>query len=99
MDLSHSGWSDIFFLGMDYPEGAQVLNISVDLGVHGREDQPAPPIEVQVRVIDEPVITLRSIDLHLGQNIRKLIFQAVVFDLVMVARAWEARRRMTFQQS
>ena len=22
MDLSHSGWSDIFFLGMDYPEGA-----------------------------------------------------------------------------
>ena len=31
MDLSHSGWSDIFFLGMDYPEGANVLNISVDL--------------------------------------------------------------------
>ena len=23
MDLTHSGWSDIFFLGMDYPEGAQ----------------------------------------------------------------------------
>ena len=23
MDLSHSGWSDIFFLGMDYPEGAE----------------------------------------------------------------------------
>ena len=21
MDLSHSGWSDIFFLGMDFPEG------------------------------------------------------------------------------
>ncbi len=21
LDLSHSGWSDIFFLGMDYPEG------------------------------------------------------------------------------
>ena len=31
MDLSHSGWSDIFFLGMDFPEGANVLNISVDL--------------------------------------------------------------------
>ncbi len=29
LDLSHSGWSDIFFLGMDYPEGARVLNISV----------------------------------------------------------------------
>ena len=37
MDLSHSGWSDIFFLGMDYPEGARVINISVDLGVHGRD--------------------------------------------------------------
>src|SRR5262249_2265175 len=23
MDLSHSGWSDIFFLGMDFPEGAR----------------------------------------------------------------------------
>ncbi len=21
MDFSHSGWSDIFFLGMDFPEG------------------------------------------------------------------------------
>ena len=28
--------------GMDYPEGARVLNISVDLGVHGRDDQPRP---------------------------------------------------------
>ena len=27
MDLSHSGWSDIFFLGMDFPEGARVLHI------------------------------------------------------------------------
>ncbi|MEX1020270.1 MAG: UTP--glucose-1-phosphate uridylyltransferase, partial [Litorilinea sp.] len=33
MDLTHSGWSDIFFLGMDFPEGARVLNISVDLSV------------------------------------------------------------------
>ncbi|MEI7469886.1 MAG: UTP--glucose-1-phosphate uridylyltransferase, partial [Chloroflexota bacterium] len=33
MDLSHSGWSDIFFLGMDYPEGARVINISIDLSV------------------------------------------------------------------
>ena len=30
MDLSHSGWSDIFFLGMDFPEGAKVLNVSID---------------------------------------------------------------------
>jgi hypothetical protein len=33
MDLTHSAWSDIFFLGMDYPEGARVLNVSIDLGV------------------------------------------------------------------
>jgi hypothetical protein len=33
MDLTHSAWSDIFFLGMDYPEGAKVLNVSIDLGV------------------------------------------------------------------
>ena len=36
MDLTHSGWSDIFFLGMDFPEGARVLNISIDLAVRGR---------------------------------------------------------------
>ena len=37
MDLTHCGWSDIFFLGMDFPEGAKVLNVSIDLGVHGRD--------------------------------------------------------------
>ena len=41
MDLSHSGWSDIFFLGMDFPEGARVLNVSIDLGVHGRDARAA----------------------------------------------------------
>ena len=40
MDLTHSGWSDIFFLGMDFPEGARVLNVSIDLGVHGRDTAP-----------------------------------------------------------
>ena len=40
MDLTHSGWSDIFFLGMDFPEGARVLNVSVDLGVRGRDPSP-----------------------------------------------------------
>ncbi len=63
MDLSHSAWSDIFFLGMDYPEGARVLNISIDLGVHGRDRAPLPPIESYFRVIDEPVLRLTSIDL------------------------------------
>jgi hypothetical protein len=64
MDLTHCGWSDIFFLGMDYPEGARVLNISVDLGVHGRDAAPQPPIEAYFRVIDEPVIRLASVDLE-----------------------------------
>ena len=31
MDLTHSAWSDIFFLGMDNPQGARVLNVSIDL--------------------------------------------------------------------
>jgi len=36
---------------MDYPEGARVLNISVDLGVYGRDAAPQPPIETRIRVI------------------------------------------------
>jgi len=63
LDLSHSAWSDIFFLGMDYPEGARVLNISVDLGVYGRDATTRPPIETYVRVIAEPVLRLTSVDL------------------------------------
>jgi hypothetical protein len=54
MDLTHSGWSDIFFLGMDFPEGARVLNVSIDLGVRGRDAAPRPPVEAYLRVIDEP---------------------------------------------
>src|SRR5213078_2949191 len=64
MDLSHSAWSDIFFLGMDFPEGARVLNVSIDLGVHGRDAAPRPPVEAYLRVIDEPVIRLASVDLE-----------------------------------
>jgi hypothetical protein len=65
MDLSHSGWSDIFFLGMDFPEGARVLNISIDLAVrdHGAPGIPRPPVEVFFRVIDSPTIRLVSADL------------------------------------
>jgi galactokinase/mevalonate kinase-like predicted kinase len=72
LDLSHSGWSDIFFLGMDYPEGARVLNISVDLGVHGRDDAPAPPIECRLRVIPEPILRLTSIDLRACKDVDSL---------------------------
>lgn len=64
MDLSHSCWSDIFFLGMDYPEGAKVINISVDLAVNGTNTIPSPPVESWFRVIDEPVIRLVSTDLE-----------------------------------
>src|SRR5438552_11831393 len=63
MDLTHSAWSDIFFLGMDFPEGAKVLNISIDLGVHGRDTAPRPPVEAYLRVIDEPLLRLTSVDL------------------------------------
>jgi len=63
MDLTHSGWSDIFFLGMDYPEGAKVLNVSIDLGVYKRDAAPKPPVEAYLRVIDEPVLRLASVDL------------------------------------
>jgi hypothetical protein len=77
MDLSHSGWSDIFFLGMDFPEGARVLNVSIDLGVHGRDARPRPPVEACLRVIDEPVLRLTSVDLGATAEISSL---AEVFD-------------------
>ncbi|MCC7353801.1 MAG: UTP--glucose-1-phosphate uridylyltransferase [Anaerolineae bacterium] len=77
MDLSHSGWSDIFFLGMDFPEGARVLNVSIDLGVRGRDAAPRPPIEAYFRVIDEPLLRLASVDLGATADVTTL---AEVFD-------------------
>ncbi len=70
MDLTHSGWSDIFFLGMDFPEGARVINASIDLAVRGRHARPAPPIECCLRVIDAPLLRLVSIDLDSRADIR-----------------------------
>ncbi|RLT39282.1 MAG: UTP--glucose-1-phosphate uridylyltransferase [Chloroflexi bacterium] len=84
MDLTHSGWSDIFFLGMDFPEGARVLNISIDLSVRGRTDAsspqdggrggvaPQPPVEAWLRVIDRPVLRLTSVDLGASAEITSL---------------------------
>ena len=63
MDLTHCAWSDIFFLGMDFPEGARVMNVSVDLGVRGRDAATTPPIEAYFRVIEEPILRLTSVDL------------------------------------
>jgi hypothetical protein len=77
MDLTHCGWSDIFFLGMDYPEGAKVLNVSIDLGVHGRDASTRPPIETYLRVINEPVLRLTSVDLGATADITNL---ADIFD-------------------
>src|SRR6187200_2123641 len=77
MDLTHSGWSDIFFLGMDYPEGARVLNVSIDLGVKGRDSQTRPPVEAYLRVIEEPLLRLTSVDLGATADITEL---SEVFD-------------------
>jgi hypothetical protein len=72
MDLSHSGWSDIFFLGMDFPEGARVLNVSIDLAVRGRDERPQPPVEAWLRVIDEPLLRLTSVDLEATADVSEL---------------------------
>ena len=72
MDFSHSGWSDIFFLGMDYPAGARVINASINLGVTGRDDQPQPPIECYLRVIDRPVLRLISLDLKASAEVTSI---------------------------
>ena len=77
MDLTHCGWSDIFFLGMDFPEGAKVLNVSIDLGLHGRDASPRPPVEAYLRVIEEPLLRLVSVDLGASADISNL---AEVFD-------------------
>ncbi len=72
MDLSHSAWSDIFFLGMDFPDGARVINASIDLGVLGRDDTTIPPVEAYFRVIDQPVLRLTSVDLNTTITINDL---------------------------
>jgi UDP-N-acetylglucosamine pyrophosphorylase len=72
MDLTHSGWSDIFFLGMDYPEGARVINLSINLGVFGRDKDIRPPLHSYVRVITEPVLRVTSIDLNTTKDIHDL---------------------------
>jgi hypothetical protein len=78
MDLTHSGWSDIFFLGMDFPEGARVINISVDLAVRGSgAAAPRPPVEAYFRVIDQPVLRLTSVDLKASTDVATI---AEVFD-------------------
>ena len=68
IDPCHSGWSDIFFLAMDYPEGARVINFSADIAPRGTSP-PRPPIECYSRIIDRAVIRLVSLDLGCTRNI------------------------------
>ncbi|MDP1563478.1 MAG: UTP--glucose-1-phosphate uridylyltransferase [Pirellulaceae bacterium] len=77
MDFSHSAWSDIFFLGMDFPQGARVINASINLAVQGRHQHPEPPLDCCLRVIDRPVLRLVSIDLNVVVEITQL---SQVFD-------------------
>ncbi|MGA9295620.1 MAG: hypothetical protein WBV81_23715, partial [Ignavibacteriaceae bacterium] len=74
MDLSHSGWSDIFFLGMDFPQGARVLNVSVNLSVliDGENNKPKPPVETYFRIIDKPLLRLTSVDLGVTSDINSI---------------------------
>lgn len=72
LDLSHAAWSDIFFLGMDYPEGAKVLNLSVNLGIRGRDKTPKPPVCAFLRVIDLPVLRLTSVDLGASTDVSSI---------------------------
>ena len=72
LDLSHSGWSDIFFLGMDYPSGARVCNISIDLGIEGRDAEAQPPVQAYVRVLPEPLLRLTSLDLKVSKDVTDL---------------------------
>ncbi|GAB5402376.1 MAG: UTP--glucose-1-phosphate uridylyltransferase [Aureliella sp.] len=77
MDFTHCAWSDIFFLGMDFPEGAQVINASVNLAVRGKHSAPRPPIECVFRVIDAPVIRLCCVDLNAKTDVTSV---AEMFD-------------------
>ena len=54
-----------------------MLNVSIDLAVHGRDPHPRPPVEAYLRVIDEPVLRLVSVDLGAKADITEL---SEVFD-------------------
>ncbi|MBU1625965.1 UTP--glucose-1-phosphate uridylyltransferase, partial [bacterium] len=58
--------------GMDFPEGARVTNISINLGILGKDDVIHPPIEVYSRTIDESIIRITSTDLAESKDIKDL---------------------------
>ena len=60
IDLA-GGWSDTPPYCLQY--GGKVLNLAVDINGH-------PPVQVFVRVCEDPAIVIRSIDLGVSQTIR-----------------------------
>ncbi len=64
-------------MSKDFPEGAQVLNVSIDLALHGRDAAVRPPVEAYLRVIEVPLLRLVSVDLGAATDITNL---AEVFD-------------------
>ncbi|TVR45215.1 MAG: UTP--glucose-1-phosphate uridylyltransferase, partial [Planctomycetota bacterium] len=71
LDFSHSGWSDIFFLAMQAPQAAAVVNWSVDIAAEAGQP-PQPPIRCWLRLIDEPVLRLSAVDLGESADLRRL---------------------------
>ena len=75
IELTSNVAADIFYVAADRPKEAKVINVSANLAVipdDGPTPNPTPPINVYMRVIDKPVIRLRSIDLGAEIDVEKL---------------------------
>ena len=57
---------------MDYPEGAKVVNMSIDLKIQDGKGPPLPPCECYCRFSEEPGILLTSIDLKSSKGVSTL---------------------------
>ena len=89
---SPTGAGATFFLGVrTILRARRSSNVSIDLGVRGRDAAPRPPVEVYLRVIDEPVLRLTSVDLGATADISTL---AEVFDFAQgpTSRPAQGRR-------
>ena len=73
LDLSHSTWLGSYsFWGWIIPKRPGFWTSRTDLGVHGRDDRPRPPIETYCRVIAEPVLRLTSIEFNACKDVHTL---------------------------
>src|SRR2546430_6715716 len=66
------GWGDIFFPARVFRKGGGVLNYSIAWGVQGGTFSPQPPVEAYLRVIEEPLLRLASVDLGATAEITQL---------------------------